>query len=140
MTSFQKEVILDPSSYFLLDFGQFRSFPVTSGRVFMHPKIVSSLFYNISEAQRCISNHMSTPDEMKKAVRGQTPCIRFVIFWILPYTFFKKNSRSYLLLVEEAFGYTKLIYLKYTSKMCEVYFPKVSKRSLQGWTFSQIPR
>ena len=27
--------------------------------------------------------------------------------------------------VEEAFGYKKLIYLKYTSKMCEVYFPKV---------------
>ena len=69
MSSFQKEVILDPSSYFLLDFGQFRSFPVTSGRVFMHQKIVSSLFYNILEAQRCIFNHMSTPDEMKKAVR-----------------------------------------------------------------------
>ena len=30
--------------------------------------------------------------------------------------------------VEEEFGYTKLIYLKYTSKMCEVYFPKVQKR------------
>ena len=28
-------------------------------------------------------------------------------------------------MVEEEFGYTKLIYLKYTSKICEVYFPKV---------------
>ena len=50
-----------------------------------------------------------------------------------------RGSR-YQILVEEAFGYTKLIYLKYTSKMCEVYFPKVSKRSLKGWTFSQIPK
>ena len=48
--------------------------------------------------------------------------------------FSKKNSHLYLIesgnlrgncWVEEEIGYTKLIYLKYTSKMCEVYFPKV---------------
>ena len=35
---------------------------------FSHQKIVSSLCYNIIEAQRCSFNHMSIPDEMKKTV------------------------------------------------------------------------
>ena len=44
----------------------FWSLPVTFGWAFMHQRIVSSLFYNILEAQRCSFNHMLTPDEMKK--------------------------------------------------------------------------
>ena len=43
-----------------------------------------------------------------------------ILLSILPW----RNGPHHIL-VEEEFGYTKLIYLKYTSKICEVYFPKV---------------